>query len=80
MDGAIIGNQAVLFEADVAAAFIGTTYTVPSTVNEHYLTGCVPGALYAVTAANTPSGSLITVIPASSGLQADPAGVLTFNF
>jgi hypothetical protein len=80
MDGAIIGNTAVLFEANGTAAFLGTTYTVPSTVNQHYLTGCVPGAFYAVTAGSTASGSLINVVPASTGLQADSAGVLSFNF
>jgi hypothetical protein len=81
MQGAIVGQTAVLFAVSGTATFIGTTYSVPAGVNQHYITGCVPGAFYAVTIGSTPTGSTISIAPAvASSFQADSAGVLAFRY
>ena len=80
MDGAIIGNTAVLFIVNATQLFAGTSYTVSAGVIQHYLTGCAPGATYAVTAATTASGLTVNIVPSASGIQADSAGVLTLSF
>lgn len=80
MDGAVFGNAVVLFVNDVTVPFAGTTYTAPGNVTQHYITGCAPNAFYNVTRAATAGGATITITPAASGLQADPAGVLVLTF
>jgi hypothetical protein len=80
IDGAIFGNTAVLFTISATIPFSGTTYSVPNGVNQHYVTGCVPGAFYNVTAATSNTGTVVTVSPAGTGFQADAAGVLPFSF
>jgi hypothetical protein len=80
MDGAIIGDTAVLFVVNATAAFGGTTYTVPSGITQHLVTGCAPGAYYSVTAAAKPGGLVVAIVPSDTGYQADSAGVLSLNF
>jgi hypothetical protein len=76
MEGVVIGNTVVLFIVDATTPFNGTTYTVPTNVNKHFITGCVPNGFYNVTSANTANGFVVTIMPAASGFQADSAGVL----
>jgi hypothetical protein len=76
MDGVVVGNTVVLFIVDATTPFQGTTYTVPTNVNQHFITGCVPSGFYQVTSANTPNGWMVTITPSASGAQADAAGVL----
>jgi hypothetical protein len=78
MDGAIVGNTAVLFIVDDTMPFAGTSFLLPAVVNAHYVTGCVPGAFYSVATAVTPNGVAVTITPAASGVQADSTGVLSF--
>ena len=79
MDGAAVGNALVLFTVNDTSPFTGTAYTAPATASQHYLTGCVTNGFYKVTSTTSANGVTVTVIPASSGLQADSAGVLAFN-
>jgi hypothetical protein len=76
MEGVVVGKTAVLFVVDSATPFNGTTYTVPTNVNQHIITGCVPNGFYNVTGANAANGLVVTIAPASNGSQADAAGVL----
>jgi hypothetical protein len=79
MDGAIVGQSAVLFVVDATTPFGSTSYTVPLSVHDHYVTGCIPGAFYVVTSVTNGNGSLITITPSAGGSQADSAGVLSFT-
>jgi hypothetical protein len=45
-DGTWVGNTAVVFPTTLGQAFSSTTYTVPSTITRHMVTGLTPGALY----------------------------------
>jgi hypothetical protein len=81
MDGAVIGNTAALFCVNATAPFTGTGYTVPAGVNQHYVTGCMPGAFYNVAVNNTSAGMSITIAPVvASSFQADSGGVLAFSY
>ena len=80
MQGAILGNAAVLFVVDATASFSGATYSVPAGINRHYITGCTPGAFYTATAALTSTGFVVTVVPSATGVQADSAGALALSF
>jgi hypothetical protein len=80
MDGVVVGSAAALFLTDAKSGFGGTSYTVPSTVHQHYITGCTPGASYIVSANVNSTGTLVAVVPGLNGtLQADSAGVLAFT-
>lgn len=80
MDGALFGNTAVLFIHDDTQSFAGVTYTVPVTATQHFVTGCVPGASYAITTSVDANGLTVTLAPASGGVTADAAGVVVLNF
>jgi hypothetical protein len=80
MDGAVVGNTAVLFVVDATAPFSGATCTVPANVNQHFITGCAPNAFYNVSSSNVANGLVVTIAPAAAGLQADAAGVLPVSF
>ncbi len=80
MDGAIFGENAVMFATDSQAAFTGVTYTVPANVTQHFVTGCVPGAFYNVVTGISGAGLTVTITPAAAGFQADSAGVLPLSF
>ena len=80
LDGAIDGNAVVMFVVNSTVAFNGTTYTVPTNVTQHFITGCTPGAFYNVASAVTANGLQVTITPAAAGSQADTAGVLELNF
>jgi hypothetical protein len=79
MDGVVVGNNAVFFIVDATTPFNGTTYTVPTNIKQHFITGCAPNGFYNVTSANTPSGLVVTIAPSASGTQADGAGVLALD-
>jgi hypothetical protein len=70
-EGAVVGHVAVLFPHDPAAASGTLTYTVPSSVAGHVITGLTPNAQYAVAI----SGNQVTV-SAGTTHTADKAGVL----
>jgi len=80
MDGAVFGNEAVLFMVDAYAGFSGVTYSVPATVVNHFVTGLTPGAYYGVSTSALAGGFAVSLVPAASGHQADSAGVLVLNF
>ena len=80
MQGTAVAGCAVLFVMDVTQPFGGTVYSVPGGVLNHFITGCVSGAFYSVSAVANGPGLTVTVSPASSGSQADAAGVLALNF
>jgi len=80
MDGAVCANVAVVFIKDATQPFAGSTYLVPASVNDHFVTGCVPGAFYRVTTILGNGGLSVSVAPSGSGLQADQAGVLALSF
>ncbi|HXR08385.1 MAG TPA: putative Ig domain-containing protein [Candidatus Acidoferrum sp.] len=79
MEGAVVGKAVVLFMVDATTPFNGTTYTVPASVNQHFITGCAPNGFYNVTGANTANGLAVSVAPSASGAQADAAGVLAMG-
>lgn len=76
-DGAWFGNTAVLFAVNLGQAFTGVTYTVPTTITSHYVTGLTPGAAYTVTKQTGANGLTVT-ISAGGTCVADSAGVLHF--
>jgi hypothetical protein len=79
MDGAVVGNTAVLFVVDSATPLTGTTYTVPANVTEHYITGCNPNGFYTVSSVSSANGLAVSIVPSASGSQADSAGVLAIS-
>ncbi len=79
MDGAIIGNTAVLFTVDSTTPFTGTTFSVPANVTQEFITGCATNGFYTVNTINSGNGWTVTITPSASGTQADPAGVLALS-
>ncbi|APR87240.1 Serine/threonine kinase associate protein KapC [Minicystis rosea] len=73
--GAVVKNMAVMFPVSKSAAFSGTTYTIPSGVTTHLVTGLTPGAAYTATTQSTSSGVQVS-ISAGGSTKADSAGVL----
>lgn len=72
---AVVGNNAVAFAVVADAAFTGTIYRVPNTVDTHFISGLAAGAAYDVTM--TADGTdMIVTITAGSTYTADGAGVL----
>lgn len=76
-DGAVIGTLAVLFVNDATQTFSSVTYSVPSSVTAHYVTGLIPGGAYSVTTSAKGNNNEVTVTPGGTS-AADSAGVLTF--
>ncbi|MBE0645940.1 MAG: T9SS type A sorting domain-containing protein [Bacteroidetes bacterium] len=76
--GAAVADACVLFPVDLKAAFSPITYTVPTSVVKHYVTGLIPDAQYNI--AETVNGSSRTVT-ISTGIffSADQGGVLHFT-
>jgi len=61
-----VGNTAVVFPTTLGQAFSSTTYTVPSTITRHMVTGSTPGAPYTVgVAAN--GGTTTVTLPLVAG-------------
>ena len=79
MDGVVLANNVVLFMVDATKSFSGTTYNVPTNVNRHFITGCVPKGFYNVTSASAANVLVVTISPSTSGSQADAAGVLAMG-
>ncbi|MFN8487800.1 MAG: Ig-like domain-containing protein [Caldilineaceae bacterium] len=76
--GAITGNSIVLFPVSLNNAG-GTTYSVPTTVTNHLVTGLTPGGKYDV-AVHLNGGAAQVVITASGTMfTADSGGVLNFD-
>jgi len=73
----VVGNAAVMFAVNLGQAFSGLTYSVPSTVNSHYVTGLTPGAGYTIGTSSV-GGSVTVTITAGGSATADNAGVLHF--
>jgi hypothetical protein len=76
-DGVVVKGAAVLFPADIGAAFTTVTFTLPSSVTRRYVTGLTANATYTVTMVPAGSSVAVTVAP-GSGTTADEAGVLSF--
>lgn len=76
--GAVVRNTAILFSNDLSAPFSTLTYTVPSSVTSHRVTGLTANGSYS--ASTRPSGSNVEVtISAGGALRADSGGVLTVS-
>jgi hypothetical protein len=77
--GSRSGNTAVVFPTTLGQAFSSTTYTVPSTITRHMVTGLTPGAPYTVgVAAN--GGTTTVTVTAGGGVNADVGGVIGIGF
>jgi hypothetical protein len=76
-EGATFANFAVMFAKTLGQAFNGLSYTVPSAVTTHYVTGLTPNTGYTVV--KTVAGTVVNVnITAGGPTLADSAGVLSF--
>lgn len=77
-DGAVMGNTSVMFKQNMGDVFATTTYSVPTTVKQQYVTGLDPSSGYTV--AITSSGTAMTVTVTKGGTSiTDTAGVLAFT-
>jgi len=74
-EGAVIGRVAVMFPHDVGMTSDRVSYTVPSSVSGHVVTGLTPNARYDVAIAASGDDNTITV-SAGTRYTADGAGVL----
>lgn len=77
-DGAIVGNTAVLFAVNLNNVPNSFTYTVPSNVSTHYITGLTAKGSYTVSTQNNNGNKEITVTLGNS-TKADDGGVLIIN-
>ncbi len=73
-EGAVFGNTAVLFAAN-PPGFSSLTYSVPSSVTRHVITGLAPKAGYNVATALAGASTSISITPGGT-VFADAAGVL----
>jgi len=76
-EGAVVGSTAVLFSVNYSQAFTGLTYTVPASVNSHYVSGLTKSTGYSVSKSSGPNGITVT-ITAGGTIVSDGAGVLHF--
>src|SRR6202034_3843235 len=60
-DGAYVGTTSVVFPVTLPATIAGTSYSVPSTVTHHLITGLVPGAHYTVKATTAGGQTKVTL-------------------
>ena len=77
-DGAMVGNTVALFPSG-SAAFAGTSYTVPSSVTRHLVTGLTPHAGYTVSI-EANGGSNTVQVTVDGPALADAGGVLAIGF
>ena len=77
-EGAAVGAFAALFPVDLAAAFTGVTYSVPSRVTAQIVGGLRPGAGYDVTL-TTGSGTVEVSIAPGKAYVADEGGVIALG-
>ena len=77
-DGAVVGETAVLFPANLDDPFNGVTYRVPAGVRAHYVTGLTPGDRYSVIT-QTVGAEIEVTINAGGETLADSGGVLSFG-
>ncbi|HEY2775030.1 MAG TPA: hypothetical protein VGK20_13365 [Candidatus Binatia bacterium] len=77
-DGVVVHGTAALFLRDSSAMFAGTTYVVPSSTVQHYISGLSPGTGYAVATQTVGSALQVTVSPDGTDAYADSAGVLVW--
>jgi hypothetical protein len=76
--GAVVRGTAILFPTDLSAPFTTLTYTVPSAVSSHRVTGLTANGAYGVTT-RTVGPNIEVTITSGGTLRADSAGVLTFG-
>jgi len=85
--GALIGDAVVMFPVNVGHIptgilfnginFAGTSYTVPLTIQKHFITGLTPNAKYNFAFQNV-AGNLQVTVSAGTQYQADSGGVLSY--
>lgn len=76
--GAAFGSRAVLFPVRLSTAFDTLTYTVPSAVTRHLISGLTPNGAYTVT--RSAAGALAVVSVTAGGTQrADDGGLLDWS-
>jgi FG-GAP-like repeat len=78
-DGVYIKSTAVVFPASITQPATATTYSVPSTVTQHLITGLSPGGGYNVTLATVANVTTVSVTPGSM-YTADVGGVIGIGF
>jgi hypothetical protein len=78
-DGAYVGDTVALFPQTLGQTFTSTSYSVPSTVTRHLISGLTPGAGYNVSM-NVAGGTVQVTVSPGSQYTADPAGVITVGF
>jgi hypothetical protein len=78
-DGAYVGTTSVVFPVTLPATITGTSYSVPSTVTRHLITGLTPGAHYTVNTVTAGGQTKVTLT--TGGTQvADIGGVIGVGF
>jgi hypothetical protein len=74
-EGAVVGQNVVLFAADLSVTFAGTAYDAPATAAVHRITGLPPNAAFTVN--RTPAGARTRIEITQGGtLMSDAGGVL----
>lgn len=77
-EGAMFANTVVMFPVNIPG-FASTTYTVPSAVTQHVITGLAPGGLYTVTVTPGAGGNTVSITKGGA-TKADAGGVLAIGF
>ncbi len=75
-DGALVGQQAVMFKRDVTTSFTGMSFTVPVGTTG-YVTGLAPYASYTVSY-QTNGGNVLVTVTSGGSSKADSGGIIAF--
>jgi len=76
--GAVVRNTVVLFPNELSSPLSTITYSVPSTVASHRVTGLTPNGAFAVSTRTVGSNVEVTITSGGTA-RADSGGVLTFG-
>ncbi|WP_129670798.1 hypothetical protein [Candidatus Chloroploca sp. Khr17] len=75
-EGVVVGAVAVLFPVTAGQSFASLRYTVPATIQEHLITGLMPGGAYQATLTVVTADQVDVQIRVGGALRADAGGVL----
>jgi hypothetical protein len=80
-EGALFANHVVMFPVNFGNSLIGTSYSVPVTANDNYVTGLAPGAGFSVIVQAGAAGFVnVTLAPGGTDVVADAAGVVNLKW